>query len=240
VVIEDSDTTRRLFARLLQRQGLHVVFTAEDGADCLRKAQQLYAAQVSRAEPVVTAAAVETARGLPRHPFAIASAPGTPHNGGAGSVLSTGGASSHAGCEAEDTHAAAGASAATAGSRVLPGASFGAGTAPLRSSLPHDHRTAAAGAQSAGTAAGPPPGALGDFLDANIDVWFTDASMPVMDGLTLTRHLRSAGVRNAIVGVTGNSLPEDLAAFRGAGVNAVLVKPCNAAKLVTMLDSLGL
>jgi CheY-like chemotaxis protein len=239
VVVEDSDTTRRLFARLLQRQGLHVVFTAEHGADCLRQAQQLFERAV-RSEPAVTAAAVETARGLPLHPFAIASAPATPHNGGTGSALATGGAGTYAGCGV-DAHVASGPSAATAGGpRPLLGASPGAGFSSVLAGVPHDHRTSAIDAQSAGAAAGAPLSAPGDFLDANIDIWFTDASMPVMDGLALTRHLRSAGVRNPIIGVTGNSLPEDLAAFRGAGVNAVLVKPCNAAKLVTLLDGLGL
>lgn len=59
--------------------------------------------------------------------------------------------------------------------------------------------------------------------------------MPVMDGMTATRILRSAGITIPIVGVTGNTLEEDVKAFLAAGANEILPKPVSAAKLEKVL-----
>lgn len=41
--------------------------------------------------------------------------------------------------------------------------------------------------------------------------------MPIMDGLTTSRSLRSEGYANIIVGLTGNALDSDIADFIRAG-----------------------
>jgi CheY-like chemotaxis protein len=57
------------------------------------------------------------------------------------------------------------------------------------------------------------------------DVICTDKSMPRMDGDDAVRRIRALGYRGAIVGITGNALPEDQAAFRDAGADSVVAKP---------------
>jgi CheY-like chemotaxis protein len=57
------------------------------------------------------------------------------------------------------------------------------------------------------------------------DVILMDKEMPVMDGWQATRSLRDAGYTGVVLGVTGNALAEDTAAFVAAGADAVLIKP---------------
>jgi CheY-like chemotaxis protein len=75
--------------------------------------------------------------------------------------------------------------------------------------------------------------------DDLIDAWFVDGNMPVMDGVELTRRLRSAGVRAPILAVTGNALAEDQVAFRQAGASTVLTKPCSSEQLHETLSRIG-
>jgi CheY-like chemotaxis protein len=57
------------------------------------------------------------------------------------------------------------------------------------------------------------------------DVICTDKSMPRMDGDDAVRRIRALGFRGAVVGITGNALPDDQRAFRDAGADAVVAKP---------------
>lgn len=70
------------------------------------------------------------------------------------------------------------------------------------------------------------------------DVILMDVSMPVMDGRAATRAIRAGDgpSRDApIVGVTAHALPEELAAFRAAGMSEVLKKPIDRPQLVALL-----
>src|SRR5690348_8905749 len=55
--------------------------------------------------------------------------------------------------------------------------------------------------------------------------------MPVMDGCTATRILRQHDVQVPIVGVTGNTLQEDLQSFTQAGANEILVRRQRAVRI---------
>ena len=57
------------------------------------------------------------------------------------------------------------------------------------------------------------------------DVITMDYQMPVMDGVTATRRIRSLGFSGKIIAVTGNALEEDVLTFKASGADAVLMKP---------------
>lgn len=59
----------------------------------------------------------------------------------------------------------------------------------------------------------------------HFDLVLCDFSMPVMNGPTAVREIRRLGYEGLILGVTGNSLPADVATFLAAGANQVLLKP---------------
>ncbi len=67
--------------------------------------------------------------------------------------------------------------------------------------------------------------ALGQALIGDYDVILLDHVMPGMDGPATARSMRNAGVEARLVGLTGTTLPEDLAACRDAGMETVLTKP---------------
>ncbi len=62
-----------------------------------------------------------------------------------------------------------------------------------------------------------------------------DNQMPLMTGQEAAAALRGAGYTGRIVGVTGNAVGGDGAAFIAAGVDAVVFKPASAQ---SMLDGL--
>jgi PAS domain S-box-containing protein len=69
------------------------------------------------------------------------------------------------------------------------------------------------------------------------DLVLMDMQMPVMDGLTAIRAIRAreaaAGpARTAIIALTANAMPEDVAATREAGADGHLTKPVTAAALL--------
>ena len=70
------------------------------------------------------------------------------------------------------------------------------------------------------------------------DLVLMDFEMPVMDGPTATKALRAAGFSKPILGVTGNALPADFAAFIAAGADDVLIKPVTLARLNEAFDAL--
>ena len=67
------------------------------------------------------------------------------------------------------------------------------------------------------------------------DLILMDFEMPVMDGPVATKTLKSMGCRTAVVGITGNILPDDVASFRDAGALDVLHKPLTLASLNDMV-----
>ena len=69
------------------------------------------------------------------------------------------------------------------------------------------------------------------------DMILMDISMPRMDGLEATRHIRRDGAsRNVpIIGVTANASPDKLPEFLGAGMTDVLVKPITRAALMAII-----
>lgn len=63
------------------------------------------------------------------------------------------------------------------------------------------------------------------------DLILMDVSMPEMDGVTATRLIRKGPSNSSdvpIIAATAHALPDDLAVFRDAGMNDVLVKPISA------------
>ena len=63
--------------------------------------------------------------------------------------------------------------------------------------------------------------------NAQFDIVLMDYCMPVMDGPSATRIIRDMGFKGLILGVTGNSLPDDVAHFISSGANAIIFKPLN-------------
>ena len=58
-----------------------------------------------------------------------------------------------------------------------------------------------------------------------------------MDGHEATRTLRAHGFRGLIIGVTGDALDSDVAAFVAQGANAVVTKPVNVSELLDIVNS---
>ena len=73
--------------------------------------------------------------------------------------------------------------------------------------------------------------------DARYDVITMDYQMPVMDGVTATRHIRQLGYTGQIIGVTGNALAEDVNTFLSSGADVVLTKPLTIAAFDEYLNS---
>ena len=73
--------------------------------------------------------------------------------------------------------------------------------------------------------------------EAKYDDITMDYQMPVMDGVTATRHIRNAGYTGLIVAVTGNALGEDINTFLSNGANAVLTKPLTISAFDQYLNS---
>ena len=68
------------------------------------------------------------------------------------------------------------------------------------------------------------------------DIIFTDASMPVMDGYESVAAMRSQGISQRIVGLTGNAAANDVQKFVDAGADVVLTKPVSSALLLAELE----
>ncbi|WP_367344758.1 transporter substrate-binding domain-containing protein [Stenotrophomonas bentonitica] len=77
--------------------------------------------------------------------------------------------------------------------------------------------------------------ALALLDDAHFDLVITDCRMPVMDGYTLTRHIRErergSGQRMPVLALTASALVEDVQRCREAGMDDLLAKPVALATL---------
>ena len=71
--------------------------------------------------------------------------------------------------------------------------------------------------------------------DSPIDIIFMDNVMPILNGLDATRSLRQLGYTNPIVGITGNSLPEQIKEFIDYGATTVVKKPVELDDLVVLI-----
>jgi PAS domain S-box-containing protein len=75
------------------------------------------------------------------------------------------------------------------------------------------------------------------------DLVVMDLQMPVMDGLTATRHIRALGEARGsvpIVALTANAMPGQLERCLAAGMNAFLTKPIEVARLRETLARFGM
>ncbi len=78
--------------------------------------------------------------------------------------------------------------------------------------------------------------------DGDIDVILMDVMMPVTDGLTATREIRSSGRADAetvpIIAMTASAFADDVENARAAGMNAHIAKPIDGDKLVICIQRL--
>lgn len=77
--------------------------------------------------------------------------------------------------------------------------------------------------------------ALMRIIQEPFDLVLMDLGMPGMDGMEATRRLRASGATLPVIGLTAHVLPEQQQACIQAGMNAVLHKPVQAAKLNKVL-----
>ena len=77
---------------------------------------------------------------------------------------------------------------------------------------------------------------------ADYDVIFMDVSMPVMDGMEATRHIRAPGARNArtrIVAVTAHAMVCDKERFLASGMDSYISKPFRKTELQAAVEAAG-
>ena len=60
------------------------------------------------------------------------------------------------------------------------------------------------------------------------------------DGLEATRTIRALGFDKLIVGVTGNAMEDDVAAFLAAGADTVFTKPLKLQQLIMLFKHVDL
>ncbi len=79
-------------------------------------------------------------------------------------------------------------------------------------------------------------GALALAAACPFDFMLLDVQMPLMDGLTATRAIRSAGFEGGIFALSAGGRPQEGAACLAAGMDGVLLKPFSLAKLCGLLS----
>ncbi|KAL5344038.1 Two-component system protein A [Aspergillus crustosus] len=67
------------------------------------------------------------------------------------------------------------------------------------------------------------------------DIVLMDVSMPVMDGLTATVHIRELGLNMPIIAITGNALQGDAETYVAKGMNDCICKPVHRDQLLSLL-----
>jgi len=81
------------------------------------------------------------------------------------------------------------------------------------------------------------------YREMAFDIVLMDLQMPVMDGLTATRHIReieAGGPATPIVALTANAMSGQLERCLEAGMNGFLTKPIEIARLHEMLERFGM
>ncbi len=81
--------------------------------------------------------------------------------------------------------------------------------------------------------------AMARFADQAVDLVLMDRYMPTVDGLDATRSIRSSrrGETIPIIGLTGDTEPEDIAACEAAGMDLVLGKPVDLDELLDVIET---
>lgn len=74
--------------------------------------------------------------------------------------------------------------------------------------------------------------ALSKSIQNNFDIYLIDLQMPVMDGFETLAELRKLNVRNPIIAITANVLPEEKANCISRGFSAHISKPINRKNLI--------
>jgi len=84
--------------------------------------------------------------------------------------------------------------------------------------------------------------ALRACQEQDFDLILMDLVMPQLDGAEATKALRACGSAHAqkvpIIGLTANVHPPDLATFKAAGLNALMLKPFDSAALYAQIETL--
>jgi signal transduction histidine kinase/DNA-binding response OmpR family regulator len=78
--------------------------------------------------------------------------------------------------------------------------------------------------------------------EAHFDLILMDVQMPDMDGIEATRQIREAGSGYAsvpIIAMTANVMPDHLARYKAAGMNAHIGKPIDRARLLSLVSRIG-
>jgi len=83
--------------------------------------------------------------------------------------------------------------------------------------------------------------ALTAWRGADWEVILMDVQMPVMDGVTASGAIRSeeaasGRTRTPIVAVTANVMAHQVQAYRRAGIDDVVAKPVQAARLIVAIE----
>ena len=81
---------------------------------------------------------------------------------------------------------------------------------------------------------------LSDGDDGRYNCILMDYEMPEMNGPTATHEIRKIGSDVFIVGITGNTLSDDVQFFKSKGANAVLPKPVRLDALEELLVEYGM
>ncbi len=68
------------------------------------------------------------------------------------------------------------------------------------------------------------------------DVILMDIQMPILDGLSATRQLRTSGVVTPIIALTAHAMPEEVAKSKAAGCVDHVAKPVSSATLVDAIS----
>lgn len=85
----------------------------------------------------------------------------------------------------------------------------------------------------------------GSARTPNFDIVLTDVQMPLMDGLTATREIRSLeeatgqAHRIPVIAVTAHAMNEEIERMRGCGVDDVVTKPIHPSELARVLSAHG-
>jgi len=68
------------------------------------------------------------------------------------------------------------------------------------------------------------------------DVILMDIQMPILDGLSATRTLRTNGVATPIIALTAHAMPEEVAKSKAAGCVDHVAKPVSSSTLVAAIS----
>ncbi|HKR65858.1 MAG TPA: ATP-binding protein [Thermoanaerobaculia bacterium] len=79
--------------------------------------------------------------------------------------------------------------------------------------------------------------ALAMLATTTFDIVFMDVQLPNIDGLEVTRRFRAAGGKTPVIALTAHTSREDRDRCLAAGMNAVVTKPVDAARLGAAIEA---